>query len=1249
MLASCGASSLSGFHGTSALLTLLSDPCPEIQAYAVQKLVTTVSRQWFEIADYLPRLEQLRENENFPERKLVALVLSMVYYYLNEHEEALNYALEAGSKFDITSQSEYVQSVLSYCMDQYSAIRSQNYIQEQLVKSTRRFSVYKRVDEDLSRPVLSSHYPLTGDDYVDLSDEEIQTNTTIDGSVTTEDTSTTTTQQDLMATSEVIDACRESSDQYERSVANFMTMDPRLETIVNRLIEKCIGDNKLKQAVGICLESKRLDALQRVIELSANMEDTLNYVIECVPDLLSKESRNWHHDVLDLVVNIYTELPSPNYFKIVKCFIQLGEPKSLSNLLLSVANDCLPLSLQLAFDIYESSSQQFRSQVISCMECERDRLISQYRAEQSKDNQEGAEESSEVAAIEEDSSDSNDTLEMNIKQNEDIVCIDRVLMVLSSSVNVNLLMQFLIRNNHADLHLLKYIKDHTRNMLCHSAVVIANGFMHCGTTCDQFLRDNLEWLGNATNWARFTATASLGVIHRYHEKEALRLMDAYLPKHTSTLSPYAEGGGLYALGLIFANHGNGEIIKYLEDSIRESSNPVVKHGGTLGLGLLTLGTNNRHVLSLMKEMLSMNDAIVGEAVAIGMGMVMIGSRSRSTLSELICQVEETQHEKIARGASVGIALLCFNQREGCTQTIRTLYQSNNIFLRRAGMYATAMAWMGSGHNGAIRKLLHFAVSDVSDDVRRAAVESLGFVMHRQSSEKTIGIISLLVESYNPHVRYGSVMALGIAFAGTGNQDAIKLIEPLTNDPVTFVRLGCFLSQAMIISDLPEASCSYAKTFRQMLTKVISDKHEDLMTKYGAILAQGIVDACGRNASITLHSPSTNLNCPQGAAGVLMFLHFWFWFPLTHMLSIAFKPSAVICVTDKLQAPEMEIWTSLSSAHFAYPTSLAEQRRGTDKGEKVEAAVLSIRQRTGRQSKSNRLRHHQPKDSITAAATSASSSSKTSPAASNIIMPTSLHRQQKDDASPQHPQKEEHDQSPAVRQKHSDDNAVESTRSNVIDKHTTATSAAAHQHKEKTPSLTERDETASQLTIKLTDQEKEITSPTATVATVLEKTTSPASHQQLEKTLTISKSPKLLSSPSMLSEKDSSHISGSQLPKSSDKSQRLLKLRNLAVIRKIHASSIVFPSKARFRPIYLEVSKSNSGSDVLPRTGFIVVVDKKPEAGNFKLMRMMKSSALPKEDPKEPDPPEPFEYMEGDEVKNNFHVFQIIVFFNNETI
>lgn len=62
--------------------------------------------------------------------------------------------------------------------------------------------------------------------------------------------------------------------------------------------------------------------------------------------------------------------------------------------------------------------------------------------------------------------------------------------------------------------------------------------------------------------------------------------------------------------------------------------------------------------------------------------------------------------------------------------VETLIQDKDPILRRSGMYSIAMAYCGSGNNEAIRKLLHVAVSDVNDDVRRAAVEALGFILFR---------------------------------------------------------------------------------------------------------------------------------------------------------------------------------------------------------------------------------------------------------------------------------------------------------------------------------------------------------------------------------------------------------------------------------------------------------------------------------------------------------------------------------------
>ena len=258
-------------------------------------------------------------------------------------------------------------------------------------------------------------------------------------------------------------------------------------------------------------------------------------------------------------------------------------------------------------------------------------------------------------------------------------------------------------------------------------------------------------------------------------------------------------------------------------------------------------------------------------------------------------------------------------------------------MRRCAMYCIAMTYAGSSKNSALKKLLHVAVSDVSDDVRRAAVESIGFVMFR-NPEQMPSVVSLLSESYNPSVRYGSAMSLGIGCAGTGNKEALALLEPLCDDSIAYVRQGAFISTALVLIQQTEELQPKVKTFREKLKKTIEDKHEDSITKFGAILATGIIDAGGRNVMVGLSTRSGHLHGPS-VVGMLVFLQFWFWFPLSHFLSLAFRPSAVICLNANLDVPKIEIKSDAKPAKFAYPP-MTEEKKGKEK-EKVETAVLSI--------------------------------------------------------------------------------------------------------------------------------------------------------------------------------------------------------------------------------------------------------------------------------------------------------------------
>ena len=64
-----------------------------------------------------------------------------------------------------------------------------------------------------------------------------------------------------------------------------------------------------------------------------------------------------------------------------------------------------------------------------------------------------------------------------------------------------------------------------------------------------------------------------------------------------------------------------------------------------------------------------------------------------------------------------------------------------------------------------------------------------------------------------------------------------------------------------------------------------------MTKFGAALALGIIDAGGRNCTIGLQTQTGNLNM-AGIVGMAVFTQYWYWFPFTHFLSLAFSPTSV---------------------------------------------------------------------------------------------------------------------------------------------------------------------------------------------------------------------------------------------------------------------------------------------------------------------------------------------------------------------
>ncbi|KAM3708511.1 hypothetical protein ACJW31_02G102100 [Castanea mollissima] len=720
-------------------------------------------------------------------------------------------------------------------------------------------------------------------------------------------------------------------------------VDPRLEAIVERMLDKCIADGKYPQAMGIAIECRRLDKLEEAITKSDNVHGTLSYCINVSHSFVNL--REYRHEVLRLLVQVYQKLPSPDYLSICQCLMFLDEPEGvasiLEKLLRSESKDEALLAFQIAFDLVENEHQAFLIKVRDFLSTPKTQ--SSEPVQPASVEPESAQNESSTTPEDVQMTDRNSASNLNVHETDpnEVMYAERLTKIkgiLSGETSIQLTLQFLYSHNKSDLLILKTIKQSVemRNSVCHSATIYANAIMHAGTTVDTFLRENLDWLSRATNWAKFSATAGLGVIHRGHLQQGRSLMAPYLPQGGAGGggSPYSEGGALYALGLIHANHGEG-IKQFLRDSLRSTNVEVIQHGACLGLGLAALGTADEDIYDDIKNVLYTDSAVAGEAAGISMGLLMVGTASEKA-SEMLAYAHETQHEKIIRGLALGIALTVYGREEEADTLIEQMTRDQDPILRYGGMYALALAYGGTANNKAIRQLLHFAVSDVSDDVRRTAVLALGFVLYSEP-EQTPRIVSLLSESYNPHVRYGAALAVGISCAGTGLSEAISLLEPLTSDVVDFVRQGALIAMAMVMVQISEASDSRVGTFRRQLEKIILDKHEDTMSKMGAILASGILDAGGRNVTIRLLS-KTKHDKVTAVVGLAVFSQFWYWYPLIYFISLAFSPTAFIGLNYDLKVPKFEFLSHAKPSLFEYPKPTTVPT--TTSAVKLPTAVLS---------------------------------------------------------------------------------------------------------------------------------------------------------------------------------------------------------------------------------------------------------------------------------------------------------------------
>ena len=283
-------------HSASGVLALLQEENSTLRAFALEQLNANIDEFWFQVSESIPLIEALYEDDTFEHRSLCALVLSKVFYHLEDLDEALAYALGANELVDVNGSDDYSKTVLACCVDTYTSLRK--------------------------------------------------------------------------------DAAKEGLKEDE--------VDGRLLVIVERLFEKCVEDGQFEQAVGLAVESHRLDMLEKALVRSTSSETTgaepagglVQYVLKTTHKSIT--SKRYRDDILELVVNFVrgedgsgnragagaSAATTKDLTSIVKCLLVLDRPSEAAEILLELmegSDDDVLMAYQLGFDICEAENQSFSS------------------------------------------------------------------------------------------------------------------------------------------------------------------------------------------------------------------------------------------------------------------------------------------------------------------------------------------------------------------------------------------------------------------------------------------------------------------------------------------------------------------------------------------------------------------------------------------------------------------------------------------------------------------------------------------------------------------------------------------------------------------------------------------------------------------------------------------------------------------------------------------------------------------------
>jgi 26S proteasome regulatory subunit N2 len=118
----------------SYYLAYLKEEDIELKSFALNKINQLIDVNWAEISDFIKDFEGLFESNIMPhENGLIALILSKIYYNLEDYESAIEWALQSDNHLNLSEKSQFVTTILRKIIEKYILQRKNNFFNDDQV------------------------------------------------------------------------------------------------------------------------------------------------------------------------------------------------------------------------------------------------------------------------------------------------------------------------------------------------------------------------------------------------------------------------------------------------------------------------------------------------------------------------------------------------------------------------------------------------------------------------------------------------------------------------------------------------------------------------------------------------------------------------------------------------------------------------------------------------------------------------------------------------------------------------------------------------------------------------------------------------------------------------------------------------------------------------------------------------------------------------------------------------------------